>query len=397
MNMDWERKFTSILKDTEANLSRVKNKFNGHTNNVTWAPRSYSTPMKRSTSLVDFQTLGPSTSPLGYMSGFSQSLGSTSVYPGPSHTYPSIQTLQEKIEQQTTAIEHLTGLVHRLETDRHNYKEQIRDLRNEVYQLTERSHDRRPDPSTERRMEQVRRELLGEIQLLQSQLQISAAKGSNSHLSDTQLLSLNRDFMEIKHAYRDELEGLRRDTEVLRSRMAKVELELAGIFSGKRETDRRQDNLDRALSSLTYTQQKSQPQLPPSTLALMNTNRQLEKLQINELRATLAALKNKIDVLESNQPITSSTPYSTEISSNRQERFSNGVMSIPPTADDGDDDIDLSDIDSESSDFTEFDPGLNLDNKTKKKDDDLDTIPSDDLDLDNLDLSDDDDVLLSDK
>lgn len=176
-----------------------------------------------------------------------------------------------------------------------------------------------------------------------------------------------------------------------------MELELASTLSGKRETDRRQDNLDRALSSLTYTQQKSQPQLPPSTLALMNTNRQLEKLQINELRATLAALKNKIDVLESNQPITSSTPYSTEISSNRQERFSNGVMSIPPTADDGDDDIDLSDIDSESSDFTEFDPGLNLDNKTKKKDDDLDTIPSDDLDLDNLDLSDDDDVLLSDK
>lgn len=67
----------------------------------------------------------------------------------------------------------------------------------EIYQLTERTGDRRPDPSTERRVEQVRRELLGEIQLLQSQVQMSSAKGSSSQLSDTQLLSMNRDVLEM--------------------------------------------------------------------------------------------------------------------------------------------------------------------------------------------------------
>lgn len=67
----------------------------------------------------------------------------------------------------------------------------------EIYQLTDKASDRRPDPSAERRVEQIRRELLGEIQLLQSQLQMSSAKGNNSHLSDTQLLAMNRDVLEM--------------------------------------------------------------------------------------------------------------------------------------------------------------------------------------------------------
>ena len=67
----------------------------------------------------------------------------------------------------------------------------------EIYQLTERATERRTDPSVERRVEQVRRELLGEMQLLQSQLQMTSAKGSNSQLSDTQLLAMNRDVLEM--------------------------------------------------------------------------------------------------------------------------------------------------------------------------------------------------------
>jgi hypothetical protein len=67
----------------------------------------------------------------------------------------------------------------------------------EIFQLTEQAGDRRPDPGVERRIEQLRREMLGEVQLLQSQLQISSAKGSSSQLSDTQLLSMNRDVIEM--------------------------------------------------------------------------------------------------------------------------------------------------------------------------------------------------------
>ena len=67
----------------------------------------------------------------------------------------------------------------------------------EIFQLTEKAGDRRPDPHIERRMEQMRRELLGEIQLLQSQLQLTSAKGSNSQMSETQLLSMNRDVLEV--------------------------------------------------------------------------------------------------------------------------------------------------------------------------------------------------------
>jgi len=70
-------------------------------------------------------------------------------------------------------------------------------LIDEVYQLSERTGERRPDPGVERRVEQVRRELLGEVQLLQSQLQLTSAKGSNSHMSDSQVLALNRDFLDM--------------------------------------------------------------------------------------------------------------------------------------------------------------------------------------------------------
>lgn len=382
--MDWEKKFSSIIKDTEANLSRMKNKFNQSGGNVSFAPRSYSTPMKRSTSLLDFQG---SSSPRHVQNGFHQTTipefnGALST--NPIMPYPTTQALQEKIEQQSIAIEHLTGLVHRLETDRHNYKEQIRDLRNEIFQLTEKATDRRPDPHIERRMEQMRRELLGEIQLLQSQLQISSAKGSNAHLSDTQLMSMSRDVLEVKHAFRDELETYRRDLEVLRSRVSKVELELASFLSGKRDIERRQDNLDRTLNSISVTQNKSP--LPSSTVALMNTNKQLERLQINEMRHTLAVMKDKIDLLES-----SSTPLSSSRTP-KPQMFVNGFpgpSKSKSTKKNLLDDLDLSDDGTESSDFTEFEPKGMKESQKISKDPDLETVNTDDLDIDELDLSDD--------
>ncbi|XP_045160172.1 uncharacterized protein LOC123525296 [Mercenaria mercenaria] len=381
--MDWERKFTSIINDTKANLSKVKNKYDTNgVKNVTWAPKYYSTPMKRSTSMLEIPVGSPTMYNQSFPADFYTSTTTSSVMP-----YPSTQTLLDKIEQQNNAIDQLRGIVHRLETDRHNYKEQIRDLRNEIFQLTERTGDRRPDPSVERRIEQLRREMLGEVQLLQSQLQISSAKGSNSQLSDTQLLSMNRDVLEIKHVFRDELEGFRRDIEIVRSRIAKVELELASVLSGRREVERRQDGFDRTLNSLSLTQKKSQ--IPSSTLSLMNTNRQLEKMQINELRTTLSALKDKIDILEqSSTPLTSPARSSPTA---RSALFTNGLPpSIKPYENGILDDIDLSDgASSESSDFTEFEPGTAKDKKFTKQDD-IDGLDSDDLDMDDLDLSDDD-------
>ncbi|KAH3697147.1 uncharacterized protein LOC127862889 [Dreissena polymorpha] len=393
--MDWEKKFNSILNDTKASLSRVKrNKFDSSVGmkNVTWAPTHYSTPMKRSMSVSEIPSLSPSlypTSSLNHTIHTDFYSSAQQVMP-----YPSSQTLLEKIEQQNASIDHLRGLVHRLETDRHNYQEQIRDLRNEIYQLTERATERRTDPSVERRVEQVRRELLGEMQLLQSQLQMTSAKGSNSQLSDTQLLAMNRDVLEIKHAFRDELESFRRDVEILRSRVAKLELELASQLSGHREVERRQDTLDRTLNSLSLSQPKNP--IPSSTLAMMNTNRQLEKLQINELRSTLSALQGKIELLErSQQPLT----IPEKISSNSKPIFSNGFSSdyksMQVHDNEIEDDIDLSDgASSESSDFTEFELEANTKKQktpiTKQKrvtEDDLDT---DDLDMDDLDLSDDD-------
>ncbi|WAR23348.1 hypothetical protein MAR_037017 [Mya arenaria] len=224
----------------------------------------------------------------------------------------------------------------------------------------ERAGDRRTDPGLERRMEQIRREMLGEVQLLQSQLQITSAKGSNLQVSDTQLLSMNRDVLEIKHAFRDELEGSRRDIEILRSRITKLELELAGTMSGRREVERRQDNMDRTLCSLTTTQTK--PQIPSSALAMMNTNRQLEKLQINTLRATLSSLQGKIDMLEQSQPLTSSS----KISPSSKPVFSNGFSAQFKPDNDLIDDIDLSDGgSSESSDFTEFEQDMPKDKMSR--------------------------------
>ncbi|XP_052774807.1 uncharacterized protein LOC128213262 [Mya arenaria] len=387
--MEWEKKFNSILNDTKANLSRVKTKYEPSSSmkNVTWAPNYNSTPMKRSMSISEIPPLSPSLYPV---SSLNNSIHMTEFQPGASQLmqYPSSQTLLEKIELQNNAIDHLRGLIHRMETDRHNYKEQIRDLRNEVYQLTERAGDRRTDPGLERRMEQIRREMLGEVQLLQSQLQITSAKGSNLQVSDTQLLSMNRDVLEIKHAFRDELEGSRRDIEILRSRITKLELELAGTMSGRREVERRQDNMDRTLCSLTTTQTK--PQIPSSALAMMNTNRQLEKLQINTLRATLSSLQGKIDMLEQSQPLTSSS----KISPSSKPVFSNGFSAQFKPDNDLIDDIDLSDGgSSESSDFTEFEQDMPKDKMSRplRKQTHIieEEVDTDDLDMDDLDLSDD--------
>ncbi|XP_060581027.1 uncharacterized protein LOC132737717 [Ruditapes philippinarum] len=382
--MDWEKKFTSIINESKANLSKVRNKYDANgSKNVTWAPKFYSTPMKRSTSLLEI----PSGSPSVYNQSFPTELFTGTATTSTVMPYPSTTTLLDKIEQQNNAIDHLRGIVHRLETDRHNYKEQIRDLRNEIFQLTERAGDRRPDPGVERRIEQLRREMLGEVQLLQSQLQISSAKGSSSQLSDAQLLSMNRDVIEIKHAFRDELEGFRRDIEVMRSRIAKIELELASVLSGRRETERRQDGFDRTLNSLSLAQKKSQ--LPSSTVSMINTNRQLEKMQINELRCTLSALKDKIDIIEQSSSPVSSPVKTSPIS--KSALYTNGLPPMMKPYENGVlDDIDLSDdASSESSDFTEFEPGTAKDKKFTRQHK-IDDLDSDDLDMDDLDLSDDD-------
>ncbi|KAK3611971.1 hypothetical protein CHS0354_011629, partial [Potamilus streckersoni] len=364
--MSWENKFSSVLKETDANLSRVKQKFHPVSSG---ASRGFPSSMRKASSLLDLSqssTFGAGRYSYKYQNGLNQSTQELLAYPLlPGATYnghlTSLPTtslaqsnypftansnLPERIEQQGRTIDQLSTMVHRLEMDRNNYQQQVNDLRNEFLHLSDQASDKRPGSQLERRIENVKRELLCEIQLLQSQLQMHKAKGTGSHLSESQILSLNKDLLELKHTYRDELEQLRRDVEILRSRVVKIEMELSNFISNRRELERRQDQLDRTVQTISLSPSKFSPHLAGNA-SLLTSPRQHDGLETSDLRSMMMDLKGKMDFMESLMKRKTSTPLKNRINGHKPKLSSvqNGLGYL-------EEELDLSDTDS--SDFTDF-------------------------------------------
>ncbi|KAL3869993.1 hypothetical protein ACJMK2_042610 [Sinanodonta woodiana] len=394
--MSWEHKFSSVLRETDANLSRVKHKFHPASSG---ASRAYPSSMRKASSLLDLSqasTFGAGRYGYVYQNGLNQTTQGLLAYPllpgatynthlpptslAQNYPFTADSNLPERIEQQGRTIDQLSAMVHRLEIDRNNYQQQVNDLRNDFLHLSDQASDKRPGSQLERRIENVKRELLCEIQLLQSQFQMQKAKGTSSHLSETQILSINKELLELKHAYRDELEQLRRDVEILRSRVVKIEMELSNFISNRRELERRQDQLDRTVQTISLSPSKFSPHMVGNASHLTSP-RQYDRPETSDLRSMMMDLKGKMDFMESIMKRKKSTPLKTRINGHKPKLSSdqNGLGCL-------EEEFDLSDTDS--SDFTDF----KVKKGKSKKNPDLFTVNSDDdLELDDLKLSDDDD------
>ncbi|XP_048763249.1 uncharacterized protein LOC125671519 [Ostrea edulis] len=362
--MNWENKFSSILRETESNLSKARRKLYtpGHGYlDLTSRGFSSSMPMRRSSSLLD-------------MSGYVPVMTSTpqvAVPSQPSITSPQlVNSLQEKMEQQNRLIDQLMQMVNKLETDRNNYSEQMKDVRDQLYHL--RTQNTKPDRrmDVENKIDQFRRDLQSEINSIHIQLQRNSVDNT-----------LQRDIRDMKNNVQDDLDLMKRDIDILKSRIGKIENEVSTIARNPRRMSHYEKVQNQQTSLNTTTD---------------SWGRVRDQYQIQDLRSSVSTLKNKLDNLEYSLGSGGSTPRqkytpnsgihtplyinakSPQLYDNgyKSEKSGNSVMDL--------DDLDLSD-DDESTDFEMFNPQRAKISST--------VIDSDeDLNLSDLDLSDDDPI-----
>ncbi|XP_062578583.1 uncharacterized protein LOC134240506 [Saccostrea cucullata] len=364
--MNWENKFSSILRETESNLSKAKRKLytpkHGYPD-LTSRGFSSSLPMRRASSLLD-------------MSGYVPVMTSTPQLAAPPQTSITssqlVSSLQEKMEQQNRLIDQLMQMVNKLETDRNNYSEQMRDVRDQLYHL--RTHNPKPDRGldVENKIDQLRRDLQSEINSIHIQLQ----RNSVDH-------TIQRDIRDLKNNVQDDLDLMRRDIDILKSRIGKVENEVSSVVKNRRGVSQ---------------YEKGQSHQPSLTSTADTWGRVRDQYQIQDLRSTVSSLKNKVDNLEYSvgsgsvtpkQKYTSHSGVHTPLYINaksstlydngyKSEQSVNSVMDL--------DDLDLSD-DDESTDFEMFNPQKAQISSTLVDSDE-------DINLSDLDLSDDDPLVL---
>ncbi|XP_063413163.1 uncharacterized protein LOC134695711 isoform X2 [Mytilus trossulus] len=290
--MDWENKFASILREADSNLSKTRRKINF----TRYNDRNFSVslPMRRTSSLLEF----PRTD------------FNSSVY-NPCTTEPSgtssglVQALSDRLEEQNRLIDQLRQMVNRLETDRNNYNEQIRELKNEVYKMSGSE-----SPKIDRKLNKVRHDLNGDIQLLNSEIQMLRNTGSN-RMSDNQFYSLSKDVQEVKQSLKDDIGTIKRDIDTVKSRLFKMELDVASAFNNGKDLQRKQDLLDRNVHDLAKQQHKQEYRPTQGSWSPTSDN---DRLNISELRSTVSLLRDRLGNMEAVVNSRPTTPrYSTPV------------------------------------------------------------------------------------
>ncbi|XP_076086188.1 uncharacterized protein LOC143056887 isoform X2 [Mytilus galloprovincialis] len=290
--MDWENKFASILREADSNLSKTRRKINF----TRYNDRNFSVslPMRRTSSLLEI----PRTD------------FNSSVY-NPCTTEPTgtssglVQALSDRLEEQNRLIDQLRQMVNRLETDRSNYNEQIRELKNEVYKMSGSE-----SPKIDRKLNKVRHDLNGDIQLLNSEIQMLRNTGSN-RMSDNQFYSLSKDVQEVKQSLKDDIGTIKRDIDTVKSRLFKMELDVASAFNNGKDLQRKQDLLDRNVHDLAKQHHKQEYRPLQGSWSPTSDN---DRLNISELRSTVSLLRDRLGNMEAVVNSRPTTPrYSTPV------------------------------------------------------------------------------------
>eukprot|EP00058_Branchiostoma_floridae_P015050 XP_002600538.1 hypothetical protein BRAFLDRAFT_70081 [Branchiostoma floridae] len=326
--VDWENKFSSIVRETEANLAKVQERLNaartptgssleypGHGDSFRPSREPVtSTPKRRTVRFSDPSNL--STEPLHI---------STKENIDSGHAPAMWTLLSQKLEMQSKVIETLKRTVENLERDRDQQKSKVKDLENDLRVLNDRLSERgvdlqtemkmerwcnhpvfvSPDDlrvlndrlsergvdlQTEMKMERWRREVAAEVQTLQGELQnVRRARDGERYGSDG-VSALSRELHESKRFLQEECESLRREIEGMKTRIVKQEVDLATQISQTRDISRRQDHLDKTVKSL---QDSHRSQSHDTSRVSADQSETLK--QIKELKNSVGSIQRQID------------------------------------------------------------------------------------------------------
>ncbi|KAK2144691.1 hypothetical protein LSH36_737g05080 [Paralvinella palmiformis] len=257
--MDWQQKFSSLAKETECNLTRVKNQL--YTTQYTAAPK-----LLNNGATADGQ--------LQYIP-LDQSPG-------------IIVLLQERLDDQAKAIENLTKAVRSLQDERENNRRTIRQLQGELRDIKDHLTEKAIGFHDDRKLEQWRHAMTDDMQGLQNQLQLYHARSN-----DNSTMTLNNELYESRRMMREECEEFRRELDTVKSGLMRLQLQFASHDGENRELLRSQDQLNRTMKNIIDIQNITTQELRVTKDFINGDKAQLEHLHncCRGLREKLGSLQ----------------------------------------------------------------------------------------------------------
>ncbi|XP_041358671.1 RNA polymerase II subunit 5-mediating protein homolog [Gigantopelta aegis] len=399
--MDWERDVNSIVRETEENLIKIREKINGKSTlqeSDKYNVHTYLSPWERSFS-KDYM-------PERRLNNHTQTVSPTILvdpgYLGSAH--PDTVHLQEKLETQNKTIEHLNELVKYLECEREQFIGQIEELTAAVKELKRSSVEKQSSFQMNEQISGMKREVAREMEILKNQLIMFKANSLHLPHSGTTSHGVSREVRDIHCILQEELHFLRRDLDFLKSRIGSLENNVLS-FSGQhtRSPDTFLKDCDR---------ERHRRRVVQTLTTLPLADKSPRKTDLQELRCAVFAFKDKLDLVEGKvnkilpqSSVTNGNGYSEQHSESHQySKSTKHMMDDLDSTDDDDDDDDVDDDDDidctnvddvdidddsdsdvlDSEELVEYSKVSVSDMNSKAKDEisDSDSLNLDDLDLD---------------
>ncbi|XP_070564379.1 myosin heavy chain, clone 203-like [Ptychodera flava] len=374
MSLNWESKFSSIVRETEANLAKVRQRLgntrsSSYDNGATYTPKvnfsgSYMTSYVSPTSF---------NSPLSQTKSESQIVSSNEPTPG------LVVLLNEKIDQQTNLIENLTKQILSLEKDQDQLRNRMQNYEVHIRTLEKRLNEKGVDLETERKIDIWKKEVKTELRDLQTQLRFNKS-GDNRYSEQVEFLS--REMRDSKRVMQDENDSLRRDVESLKTKLLSHDEDLSSQLMETKDLGRRIERLDRNVGNVNDSQRRHNREMSDTLQSNQST-----QLQITQIRAEMAKLLDTVTKIENKETMVSAQGNGNKLSLDKLHH-NDFEMKKPSEVDMSE--LSLSDFDISSVSLADYHisgPSFRLKNKVA----DFEVSPISDLDMtidiNDLDLS----------
>ncbi|KAL9951935.1 hypothetical protein ACROYT_G044691 [Oculina patagonica] len=289
--MEWENKFSSIVRETETNLARVRDRLGSSSKTKAFHPRS--SGIHHGGNLRSQAARSPYKGTVAWDLPSSKhspikTVGMATSAPSSQASPALVNALFERVEEQAEVVSQLCDTVKKLEKERDIQATDIKKMKDEISRLNERLREKGVDIETERKLEQFKRDVYSQLEFVQSQAKLRQSAGESSGRSDSAVVN------EARRIVEDETESLQRDIEHLKTKLGKMEMELHSTLAESRDVFRKQDRLDRALSSLSENQ-RSQSR----SLSSIVDERQSDAYDIRQLKHLVNKVSHQYSELES--------------------------------------------------------------------------------------------------
>ncbi|KAK0062840.1 hypothetical protein Bpfe_007560 [Biomphalaria pfeifferi] len=313
--MDWENKFYKLVKETETNIAKAKDKLSGSNNKVQASNRrlysgNRSSDHLRTANLPELLSVQP-TIYNRTLYPFDENI----LFTMSSEQRRQILKMKEQIESQNRTMEKLHRLIKTLDQERDYYKQQIALLKDQVDLLTDKIDSNFDLNNSDRKMAMIKKEVMHEIEKVKSikenfshnldrlcddldLMNKRIDRMENYQLSDPALspLSLNKKYTSVHNQNPEHLFSSTY-SDINSFELQKLRLAIGSMNS---KLDTLEKKIDRPHLTSTFSRRTSYQKTPQSLNYLRKLS--LEKSrEENDLESSLSDLSSIVSLAEEDE------------------------------------------------------------------------------------------------